>query len=956
VSAGRRLSTANRGLRTRFTALGVVLGISLAGSFAASVAWAFWTAGTLPGSTIVVAASVGAGNTPTASATTNTVTLTWAASTLSTSEAVSGYIVKRYDTATLTAQTIGSGCSGTITALTCTETAVPAGQWRYSVTPTYSTNWLGAESAKSVSVATETTPPVNALALSNVTGTAIQSGTTIYYNGSVAGSFTITNTLTDSGSGPASSSTATLGGTSTGWTHTASTVSSPAGGPYVSNTFSWTAGTTSSPTEVITGRDVIGNTAATTLTFVNDSTAPTGSITYTDGSQAQRQVSVTFSATDGASGLQSTVLQRASALYVGDPSISSSGNVTGSGCGAFGPYTAIGSANPSSPYLDSAVQNSTCYRYQIVVADGAGNTATIGSANTAIVDYANAVKNTAGAVSYWRFGEGSATASSAADGKGSNTGAYVGTVARGTSGGVLRDSNTAVNFGGNGYMQVVTPTSLPIGSAARSVEMWFKTTTSANPQILYSYGPNTTTARFGLALAGNGLSMTALGGAAANNLTFTMPSNVANDAWHHVVTTYNGSSINLYIDGTAIGAQAATRSTTLEATFGFTVGNIPNAADTTWGNRYFAGSIEEVSVYSAALSAATITNHYGLSHNANADTTGPTGGSIAATGLAGTGSLYSTSTTISLALTKPTTDATGVAASGARLVRATATLSSPGTTNGVCGVFSAFTLVVNDPGSTRSDTVSDQACYLYQYIVPDTLYNYTTLSSQLVKVDTTAPAAPAITLVATAVAGTNVYATGSQVFYRTNNGNGSFTLTAAVTDTGSGVITPLTFPLLGSGWTSTPTGLSTTYSFNASLAVANPGSKTLTATNNAGGVSPASSFTVTADNIAPAGGTISYTDGFVSTGAFPITLTNGTDTGGSGIASQVLQRRTAVHLLSGCLLVAAFTDLAVNPGPTYTDTLSGTTCYQYRWVITDNVGNVTIITNPAIAKTPLLGL
>ena len=95
------------------------------------------------------------------------------------------------------------------------------------------------------------------------------------YYGSVAGSFTITNTLTDTGSGPTSSTFPTLSGTTTGWTHTLSTASTPAGGPYASNTFSWGANTTSSPTETVTDTDNAGNTnTGTTLTFVDLSAAP----------------------------------------------------------------------------------------------------------------------------------------------------------------------------------------------------------------------------------------------------------------------------------------------------------------------------------------------------------------------------------------------------------------------------------------------------------------------------------------------------------------------------------------------------------------------------------------------------------------------------------------------------------------------------------------------------------
>lgn len=63
---------------------------------------------------------------------------------------VSGYVIKRYN-ADGKAQTVGSGCSGTIAGLSCTEQAVPGGQWRYTVTPV-NNNWRGSESAQSAAV------------------------------------------------------------------------------------------------------------------------------------------------------------------------------------------------------------------------------------------------------------------------------------------------------------------------------------------------------------------------------------------------------------------------------------------------------------------------------------------------------------------------------------------------------------------------------------------------------------------------------------------------------------------------------------------------------------------------------------------------------------------------------------------------------------------------------------
>ena len=115
-----------------------------------------------------------------------------------------------------------------------------------------------------------------------------------------------------------------------------------------------------------------------------------------------------------------------------------------------------------------------------------------------------------------------------------------------------------------------------------------------------------------------------------------------------MVTTYDGTSLTVYVDGVSLGSQAATRSTVLDS-YGFGIGAIIAPDDLNSG-KYFNGVLDEVSFYTTALNQATISNHYALGTSDPADVTGPTGGSVDATGLVGTGSRYSTATTLSLAL------------------------------------------------------------------------------------------------------------------------------------------------------------------------------------------------------------------------------------------------------------------------------------------------------------------
>jgi hypothetical protein len=120
-----------------------VLAIS-AGPAIAQAAWS----GTGSGTGQAVAAALGAGGTPTVSVTGRSVTVSWSATILQ-GQSADDYTVKRYDSSG-TAQTVGSGCAGTITTLSCTESSVSAGSWTYTVTPSLH-SWSGSESPRSAS-------------------------------------------------------------------------------------------------------------------------------------------------------------------------------------------------------------------------------------------------------------------------------------------------------------------------------------------------------------------------------------------------------------------------------------------------------------------------------------------------------------------------------------------------------------------------------------------------------------------------------------------------------------------------------------------------------------------------------------------------------------------------------------------------------------------------------------
>ena len=112
-----------------------------------STALAAWN-GNGSGPSYAKARSLPAPAAPTTSATGRNVTVSWTAP--GGSVPITGYLVKRYNGSDVV-QTVLSGCTGTIATTSCTENAVPAGSWRYTVTAVRG-NWRGNESPKSTTV------------------------------------------------------------------------------------------------------------------------------------------------------------------------------------------------------------------------------------------------------------------------------------------------------------------------------------------------------------------------------------------------------------------------------------------------------------------------------------------------------------------------------------------------------------------------------------------------------------------------------------------------------------------------------------------------------------------------------------------------------------------------------------------------------------------------------------
>ncbi len=110
--------------RYRLVAVACALMVTLLSQSSAAVA--AWSTGT-SGSAAGAAATMPNGSAPSGTASGTSVTLSWAAADLSSGTSVAGYVVKRYNAANGTPVAVGAGCSGVVTATSCTELGVERG-------------------------------------------------------------------------------------------------------------------------------------------------------------------------------------------------------------------------------------------------------------------------------------------------------------------------------------------------------------------------------------------------------------------------------------------------------------------------------------------------------------------------------------------------------------------------------------------------------------------------------------------------------------------------------------------------------------------------------------------------------------------------------------------------------------------------------------------------------------
>ncbi|MFC8230156.1 DNRLRE domain-containing protein [Streptomyces sp. NPDC057287] len=286
-------------------------------------------------------------------------------------------------------------------------------------------------------------------------------------------------------------------------------------------------------------------------------------------------------------------------------------------------YTTTGSSlffsRPQLTFTDRNVVAGRTYSYRITASDGTNtsglSTAAAVTAASSASPYQEAVLAD-GADLYWRYDEASGAFAADASASG-NGGVYVNAPSyRATPSAVT--GSAALSLNGTDEYVYSDRLHRYTSPSPYSVETWFRTTSTNGGRIM-GYGNNIGTARGHTSSISDKLMYLTDDGrlvfgvqSGSTRPTITSAGSYNDGDWHHAVATQGPSGMVLYVDGAAVGTNAATGNRSYNGFW--RVGG--DAMNNAWPNRptsdYFAGQVDETAVYPSALTAAQVAGHHEL--------------------------------------------------------------------------------------------------------------------------------------------------------------------------------------------------------------------------------------------------------------------------------------------------------------------------------------------------------
>ncbi|MCW2527026.1 MAG: wcoG [Pseudonocardiales bacterium] len=203
---------------------------------------------------------------------------------------------------------------------------------------------------------------------------------------------------------------------------------------------------------------------------------------------------------------------------------------------------------------------------------------------------------------YYRMDDAAGTVATDLSGNGNN-GVYSPSETFGAGSAVTGATGSAVTF--DGSQGTLATGSKFANPTTYSEELWFKTTTTSGGKLI-GFGGNQTTPSSNhdrdVYMGTNGL--LTFGTWIGSTSTVTSTAAYNDGTWHHVVATQGANGMKLYVD-----AQLVASNTNTSAENNSEYWRI--GGDTAWNSTYgFAGTIDEVAIYSSVLTPAQISAHF----------------------------------------------------------------------------------------------------------------------------------------------------------------------------------------------------------------------------------------------------------------------------------------------------------------------------------------------------------